>query len=496
MTLASYFHRSAVAASQVLGGFDEEAIEKRLDRQLVGLRWGQEAVSSREGEAILDLTVRLLARLYPRLSLRGPGADGLQELAGRINNSIEVDEGAAEIELVVGEDSRSEAHQSIYVGGHGWDARVSTQTPQGLGRGTNPMGAGAAACIGAANLFRAVFLEDSRLDNDLVLSTLDVAPASTSRDVDVSGLEVLDRNVLVGAGAVGNAAAWVLGRLRPTGELHLVDHERIEESNLQRYVLAEETDIDGVKVDLLASRLEQPLRPIAHPMTWAQFTESCGYEWERVMVALDSAADRRAVQASLPRWIANAWTQPGDLGVSTHSWREGACLSCLYLPDGAAPSEDQLIAGALGVDDDQHRLQIRGLLHTNAAPPPQLLEEAAVALGVEAEQMRRYAGRPLRELYTEGICGGAVLPLDRLGRPNQAVHVPLAHQSALAGVLLAGRFLAAALGEVPVAAAATRVDVLRAIPKLLTQPLAKNVRGLCICQDRVYQAAYDEKYPA
>ena len=40
-------------------------------------------------------------------------------------------------------------------------------------------------------------------------------------------------------------------------------------------------------------------------------------------------------------------------------------------------------------------------------------------------------------LYTEGFCGGAVIPLGDLGRPANDVHLPLAHQSALAGVLLA-----------------------------------------------------------
>ena len=54
-----------------------------------------------------------------------------------------------------------------------------------------------------------------------------------------------------------------------------------------------------------------------------------------------------------------------------------------------------------------------------------------------------FEGRPLRTLYTEGFCGGAVIPLGDPERPANDVHVPLAHQSALAGVLLA----AAAVGH-------------------------------------------------
>jgi hypothetical protein len=32
------------------------------------------------------------------------------------------------------------------------------------------------------------------------------------------------------------------------------------------------------------------------------------------LAGVDSARDRRAVQAALPGWAMNAWTQPGDLG--------------------------------------------------------------------------------------------------------------------------------------------------------------------------------------
>ena len=48
-----------------------------------------------------------------------------------------------------------------------------------------------------------------------------------------------------------------------------------------------------------------------------------------------------------------------------------------------------------------------------------------------------FEGRPLRALHTEGFCGGTVTPLGEPGRSANDVHVPLAHQSALAGVLLA-----------------------------------------------------------
>src|SRR2546421_70372 len=84
---------------------------------------------------------------------------------------------------------------------------------------------------------------------------------------------------------------------------------------------------------------------VPHQGNWASFLEVAGYGCRDVLVALDTAGGRRSVQASLPGWIANAWTQPGDLGVSSHSRFDapGACLACLYLPLRPQANEDELV---------------------------------------------------------------------------------------------------------------------------------------------------------
>ena len=73
----------------------------------------------------------------------------------------------------------------------------------------------------------------------------------------------------------------------------------------------------------------------------------------------------------------------------------------------------------------------------NAGAPRDLLVAIATARDLPLAKLLPFEGRSLRALYTEGFCGGAVIPLGDLGRPANDVHVPLAHQSALAGVLLA-----------------------------------------------------------
>jgi len=212
-----------------------------------------------------------------------------------------------------------------------------------------------------------------------------------------------------------------------------------------------------------------------------------------MLLALDSARDRRAAQSSLPKWVANAWTQPGDLGVSTHDFVNGACVSCLYLPDQVSRNDDEIISDALGIPD--RVMEVRTLLARGEGTPRALLEAISSARNVDLDRLLAFEGRPVRSLYTEGFCGGAVISLDQIGAPRADVHVPLAHQSALAGVLLAAAAVRHALGGAE-GSKIMQLDVLKRLPTELTRPAAKSERQICICQDTDYQAAFNVKYSA
>lgn len=489
MALADYFHRSAVAAAQILSGFDEEAIKHRLENTTVGLVQGGDAQTF-EGESCADLAVRILARLYPQLRIDGPSADSLVKLAKQVNPNIELIEGPVDFNLCIGAADGGEGI-NIYLGSSAWDAHYSPTEPQPIGNSQIAFGAGAAACLGAAAIFRAVFLDSLDLQADLTFSTLDLEPEATNDPLDFDALEIPVGTVLVGVGAIGHGVLWALSHASFHGELELVDPEKLDLGNLQRYVLGQSSDVDYPKVDLGAKALPG-IAAKGHQMPWGQFVERSGYSWDRVLVALDSASDRRAVQSALPRWIANAWTQPGDFGVSVHPWQQGACLNCLYLPKGEIPSEDEQVALAFGLPE--RRQDIRRLLVGNEPTPAQLLIEAASALQIDPEPLMAFEGRPLRDIYVEGLCGGAAVPLDRIGAPAADIHVPLAHQSAMAGILLAARLSRNLLGRATSEAEATRIDLMRPLGTRLTTPIAKDVRGICICQDPIFKDVYYEKW--
>lgn len=504
MALADYYDRAALAASQVIAGFDEARFREALQGVTVGIGFGPEAAERAEGVALLDLTVRLLARLYPSLELRpapgtaaGAEAERLATLAQRVNPLIALTEGAG-VGISVGTDAPA-FETTVFAGSDGWDALVSTRDPVPVGRSVNPLGAGVAACLAAAHVFTRVMLPDweARWCPDGRLSTLTLEASTTTAAIGVpnDGWQLRGDAVLVGLGAVGNGAAWALGRASVEGRLHLVDHEDVELSNLQRYVMAERADEGRSKVDLAASSFCGPLEVVTHARPWEGFVEREGYEWPHVLVALDSARGRRAVQASLPKWLANAWTQPGDLGLSVHGRFDGpgACLNCLYLPRGSVANEDEVVAAALGIP---HLVgDVRTLLHTGAGVHSDLLQAVASGLGLGPDAVSLFEGRPIRALYIEGVCGGGLLPLGAAGTPAQDLHVPLAHQSALAGVLLAAALAQVAVGRSDDSTTrVTRIDVLHALPEHPTQAALKAGTGVCICEDPDYRGTYARKY--
>ncbi len=131
MGLADYFHRSAVAAAQVLNGFDEDAISQRLEQTSIEINVND--TESPEVKSLVDLSVRLLARFYPKLRFSGSANMTNQvELAKAINPNIEIVTGKCDFGIGIGSNANPECKTSIFAGSEGWDALVSPKTPRVL----------------------------------------------------------------------------------------------------------------------------------------------------------------------------------------------------------------------------------------------------------------------------------------------------------------------------------------------------------------------------
>jgi hypothetical protein len=512
MAVANFFDRAVLSAAQALRMTDFSKIQARLEAQVVELAFDAAAANAAEGQASLDMAIRLLARLYPVLRItcldgtEGALVDDLSRLARAINPDIDLTPNApATVRLVSGATAAEAGPITIYAGSDAWIAKVSIQAPQGVGASDLPFGAGAAACLGAANVFRAIFADafaGGRLDTGARLSLFDFTSGPEARQGPVAPTVNLGQTPLAGVGAIGNGVVWALARTpRLSGELHLVDPEQLELSNLQRYLLATQQDVDRVKVEVARQTLlAGPCHLVVSPFvgTWADYVQGRGHcAMDRVVTALDSAADRIGVQASLPGRILNAWTQAGDLGVSRHDFLgEEACLACFYLPRGTVQNEDELIAQALGLPlDAPVLLELREMLVNGRPVGEAFVRETAARLRVSAETLLRFGVEPLRQFYAKAVCGGHLLQLES-GRP--VVEAPLAFQSAMAGVMLAADLVAEA-GELRNKALFTKtvLDMTRTVARRPNTRVIKPAVGAatsCICQDGDFIAAYCTKY--
>lgn len=502
MALADFFDRAAVAASHILLGYDDAAFRARVESTNVGLAFGPE-ITQNDGQHAADMVIRLYARLYPTITLHvAPGAEAsastLEALATLINPKIELRRGGPTTNTIVlgeGAPAVPDASALVYVGSNDWDALVSADAPLGFSSSGSPFGAGAAAAIACAHVFAAAFGATSPLGPGiLTFSTLEGVPRATSTQLRAEDVDFA-RTVLVGLGAIGNAVVWALARSRVRGDIALVDDQTGDLGNLQRYVLAERDDVDERKTDIAMRALNGSLRGRPFPRDYATFVALEGYRWDQLIVALDSAAGRRSVQASLPKRIVNAWTQLENLGVSEHGTfgGPGACLSCLYLPHGVVPSDHELVADALRIPEQV--VPVKDLLYNGAAVPDDMLTLIIERFGLAGVDVDRFRGQPIGVLYTNGICGGALVPLEAVDQASRRhMHVPVAHQSALAGILLAAAAIRqAAFGESE-RTLETRIDLRKRITPYTTNIVPADTTGRCICQDPVYVGAYETKY--
>ncbi|MFB9268378.1 E2 ligase fold family C protein [Bradyrhizobium erythrophlei] len=127
-----------------------------------------------------------------------------------INDPIELQDGLADADIVVavGTTGVASGLDVIYIGSDGWRALLSREGPVGSGSTTNPFGAVAAACFGAANVFRSIFADQlprGDLDHriDLSLSTYGQGSAAASALPESCDL---GDGYLLGLGAIGNGA--------------------------------------------------------------------------------------------------------------------------------------------------------------------------------------------------------------------------------------------------------------------------------------------------
>ena len=112
-------------------------------------------------------------------------------------------------------------------------------------------------------------------------------------------------------------------------------------------------------------------------------------------------------------------------------------------------------------------------------------------MGVPRTSVETFRNRTLDQFYQEAICGGHVI-----AGKHGTVEVPMAFQSAMAGIMLAGEIIKT--GPEPRlqhGIVTAKIDLLRPIGTKLSEQTRKAPWPKCICDDHVYIRRYQEKYP-
>lgn len=510
MALANFFHKDALAISQVLRDQNTESFKEILSEHIVCIAFDKKAIASDEGKCLLDLSIRLLARLYPKVNFKSLNGNYNNEIekfksqAKEINPQIDfIENEEPSVVLVIGETKfELEDIPTFYIGSDGWITKFSNSYPIGLGDTNNPFGAGAAACFGAVNVFRFIF--NDSLDENVLDQTFDFSLKSFQKVKEYPDQKSLvDTNLdelhLIGIGAIGNGAIWALSKIDALkGDIHLIDHEKLTKSNLQRYVLADQSNKGNKKVHLGANYFEQSnVDVFPHYNRWETYLQNeKNWNFENLGVCVDSAEDRIKIQGSLPKTITNAYTDIKLLGISRHiNFIDEPCLACAYVPTEKKKDYSVKVAESLSLGD--HEKKIREYLYYSKPVDKQILNLIAEANNIPLDKISEFEGIKLDEFYSEVVCGGILMDISGSKNPNEQFEAPLAFQSALAGILLASEILIQKNDlrkkKLP---SSSQINILAPLNQY--QPnhfnLEKNDYGNCICGDEDYKNAYIEKW--
>lgn len=179
-------------------------------------------------------------------------------------------------------------------------------------------------------------------------------------EIGEAGQERLRRSsvLVVGAGGLGTAAAGYLAAMG-IGRIGLIDHDRVELSNLQRQLLYETGDIGRLKVKAASERLED-INPEVRIETYAQRLADDNATglvrtYDLVVDGSDNFDTRFAVNAAcIAEWkvLVSAAISGFSAQLSTFKAYLGAphpCYRCLVsqLPDREKSCAQEGVIGAL-----------------------------------------------------------------------------------------------------------------------------------------------------
>ena len=391
--------------------------------------------------------------------------------------------------LSIGAKSSIQSERNVYVCGSHWCAALDCDLPTDTGEGV--FGYLYAASVGAAQVFLHVLDlmgERYRPMSPYCFSMLEQLKSNYQDDIPkpIS----LPETHLVGIGAVGSAAVYTLAH-HPhiKGILHLIDNERVDESNLNRYVLMRKRDFANWKADVAATALQSTsIQTEPYRNDLANFTDEHGSDFDLLLSPVDSKEGRRGLARVLPRRVINAATGGTTVTISTHGFADGkACLHCLYMPNPTQRSPEDIMGTDMGLSTET----VQEMIRTNAPMKPEIVAQIEKHRGVRPGTWAQKVGLPIDSFYIKAVCGDGALSMQ-----TAAAIAPLSFISASAGILLAAELVKVGHPELTRHKLDNylRIDTFQHPNPAFRQLRWQEPTRRCICWDRDYVQVYSQKY--
>jgi hypothetical protein len=511
MGFPKYFNRDIIALNKRLSINADSSFRELLLSQLICLEFDDQVFNSKEAKICIELLVRILSRFYPKLKFtcNATGAadyvSSLKELARSINSNIEFAKEQDKATFIICASRTfpiSDGIPHLFLGAMGWTAKISQKKPLEFGNSHNPFGASISACIAASNIFRFVFKNQlsQPLDTEVEFCAHNYS-TSSQPDLPIDHIALDDVN-LIGIGAIGTATVWTLSNIKKlTGNISLIDHDRIEESNLQRYVLLKEKNIGKWKVDVAMNNLVRHTALKVNPIKndWGGYIheQHIGRCRSRlVAVCIDNKEGRVQIQSSLPKKIINAYTDESRFGISRHfDFTKGACLACLYMPTQVEKSKLVIMVEELNMKGFENL--IYEYMKEGKLLDDKFLNVFCSKNQIDIKDLNVYKHKPLADFYIDMICGFKLIKLQGEGQRASQIDAPLSFQSCMAGVMLAAEIVLESMeitreGVRDVTQWQVLEDVNADNPSHYTY--LKNIGANCICGDPDFQTVYRSKW--
>jgi len=341
----------------------------------------------------------------------------------------------------------------ISVSSDGWLAFASPKSlSQEFTDNTNPIGAYAAANLGAAEIFKKILIKKTNsivpswseydfrwithfLNKELLFNTFDYS-LDKKKSVNPSLPDVVDIDHLTvaGVGAGGGSCLYTLASLTTfKGVFHLIDPDEIKDSNLNRYVYATHSDAEKniPKVhamrQLLSNHRNCTIKP--YHTNYGEFSKQTNSSPIDVLIStVDTNKARVAIQWDFPATIFDAAVIRSQFYVNRVEFGKNACLGCRFLADGPSESLETHLSKITGIPVDTITTLI-----TNNAP----IEKHHIEIMKSFSEKNKFplpkVGDHFQDWY-QYHCGE--LKLD-----DSNILIPLPFATIMPGILVAGEVI-------------------------------------------------------